>query len=90
MDLYAYSLAHIPLDINPLYKHVVTRVHTSPLRPYSPFLSLLPPSLSLLLARSLSLSPLGHRRSTIDASSLPASARIYGNVYAGRSYIRGF
>lgn len=39
---------------------------------------------------SPSLSPLGHRRSTIDASSLPASVRIYGDIYAGRSYIRGF
>lgn len=36
------------------------------------------------------LSPLGHRRSTIDASSLAASIRIYGNVYVARSYIRGF
>lgn len=65
---------------------VQTRGHA---RAYLTPSSLLTISLSLLV-RSLSLSPLGHRRSTIDASSLPASARIYGNVYAGRSYIRGF
>lgn len=80
IDLYAYSLIYTHIHTvryQPLYKHVVTRVQTHPFPPF------LPP-------HSLSLSPLGHRRSTIDASSLPARARIYGNVYAGRSYIRGF
>jgi len=89
--LLAYT--RILLDINP---YIQTRGHAranSPLR--------LSPPLSLSLSLSLSPSPspshavspsihFGHRRSTIDASSLPASARIYGNVYAGRSYIRGF
>jgi len=64
-----------------LHKHVVTRVQTHPF----------PPGRSVTLSPSvLFLSPFDHRRSTIDASSLAASVRIYGNVYVGRSYIRGF
>jgi len=81
IDLYAYAFAHTythTVRYQFLYKHVVTRVQIHPFT-------------SLLFPRLLSsLSPLGHRRSTIDASSLPASARIYGDIYAGRSYIRGF
>jgi hypothetical protein len=86
VDLYAYS--HTFPRIQPhiiryqlLHKHVVTRVQTYPF----------PPGRSVTLSPSvLFLSPFDYRRSTIDASSLAASVRIYGNVYVGRSYIREF
>lgn len=93
IDLYAYPLrayTHILLDINPYTNTWSRACKFTPLSlSTSPLLSL---SLSLTLTHThaVSLYPFGYRRSTIDASSLPASARIYGNVYAGRSYIRGF
>lgn len=76
-DLYAYSSTYTLLDIN---------LCTSTWSRACKFI----PSSLLSLPLLPSLCPLGQRRSTIDASSLPASAQIYGDIYAGRSYIRGF
>jgi len=80
MHIPSYIHTHTLLDINPCTN---TWSRACKLTPF--LLPSFPPR-----CLSLSLSPLGYRRSTIDASSLPASAWIYGNVYDGRSYIRGF